>query len=669
MLVLRPAASSTGGSVWSVAAYLLSNAGGSVNSGAVLAVGCEDGSVRLMRVDPNSSALTPLVSCPGTDNRVLSLAWHPSDPILYAGTAIGSIRAWDLSATVGSILEAQAATQAAKSASAARSAARRKAQSAGSDSDTDAETESLPMALASSSPSSTVGPRQLLRFTVDARGKEPASVWSLAVSSTYTVISGDNYGSVFAWDGRSGTLAASMPILRHEGDVYSVALAEPGAGKADRSGAQASAGELSVVSCGADGRVRLCVREKSVAGDGVTPVFRWVVTGTHRGHAHAVRSVAIHPTGCWVVSGSADAQLCIVRSSELGVRAPTRVPSFSHRSGVAAVARIARLIATVTGSQLQLFALPGAGPSHQGASATANPDLLLSIDCESAALPAGPAVKSRRLASGLAVEVSAQAAAGPIGHVCQVAISDDGHWLAYSFGGDARPRLLYLMHTASASGGVDGVTPVGVPLEPALERDLTSASPATPTHMSLARTSDPGQCWFIFVVSRRVYVCKCDEAPLSTPAASALSGVKRDRELSAAVVPHIRHLYTLPVPHGYSEPVEAISDERLRGGASRPRSATMDSHVSATSRMSEAGDYAADDSSTDDASTKGSAFGKDGALSGGLSVRSTTNSAVIPIVTANDGGERMQLALATNARYVQLYRLAAGSGKVRACCV
>jgi len=118
-----------GGAVWSMAAWGAVSAsrgtsrGTGVSGGTVLtnivAVGCEDGAVRLFDV-PFEVEAAPVLSsvaaaggtppgisedaaprllavCSGTEGRVLSLAWHPALPVLYAGTANGKVRGWDLS--------------------------------------------------------------------------------------------------------------------------------------------------------------------------------------------------------------------------------------------------------------------------------------------------------------------------------------------------------------------------------------------------------------------------------------------------------------------------------------------------------------------------------------------------------------------------------------------
>lgn len=64
----------------------------------VLALGCEDGAVRLFHIDPHGSGIEYERSMPGSDARVLSVAWHPTEDVLFSGTANGTILGWDVAA-------------------------------------------------------------------------------------------------------------------------------------------------------------------------------------------------------------------------------------------------------------------------------------------------------------------------------------------------------------------------------------------------------------------------------------------------------------------------------------------------------------------------------------------------------------------------------------------
>ena len=54
---------------------------------------CEDGCVRLFSISAGQLAYER--SFDKQDTRILSLGWHPSEPLLVSGDAAGTIRVWD----------------------------------------------------------------------------------------------------------------------------------------------------------------------------------------------------------------------------------------------------------------------------------------------------------------------------------------------------------------------------------------------------------------------------------------------------------------------------------------------------------------------------------------------------------------------------------------------
>ena len=129
---------SLGGPVW----------GMDINSNSTtLAVGCEDGTLRLFDVSGGSIAYArALATVPG---RVLAVRWHPTDPSsLYTAGADGVVRRWEVP-----MLE-----------------------------------DGTGLALAASGAS-----LPLLHFAVDKYGHaDPPMVWSIAVLADHTVVSGDS---------------------------------------------------------------------------------------------------------------------------------------------------------------------------------------------------------------------------------------------------------------------------------------------------------------------------------------------------------------------------------------------------------------------------------------------------------------------------------------------
>lgn len=76
----------TGGAAWSLAASATE---------AILAVGCDDGMVRLFNYDDGGLEFYKLY--PTVNARILSIAYNPSSSRLYVGCSDGTIRAFDTS--------------------------------------------------------------------------------------------------------------------------------------------------------------------------------------------------------------------------------------------------------------------------------------------------------------------------------------------------------------------------------------------------------------------------------------------------------------------------------------------------------------------------------------------------------------------------------------------
>ena len=66
-----------------------------------------------------------------------------------------------------------------------------------------------------------------LRMTVETCGLWAATkVWALEALSDGTVVSGDSFGHVQIWDGRSGTLTQTFDHNEDGADVFCVAVSE-----------------------------------------------------------------------------------------------------------------------------------------------------------------------------------------------------------------------------------------------------------------------------------------------------------------------------------------------------------------------------------------------------------------------------------------------------------
>jgi hypothetical protein len=677
--LLRPAADSHGGGVWAIAAYDVQRAGGSPSSGCLLAAGCEDGSVRLLRVSTHARELEHVAACRGAEARVLSLAWHPTLPVLFAGTAAGTVRGWDLSAVVRGLIDVHEAAQVERTAAAARAKAKAKAKAekerarqqqqrdggavSSSDSDDDSsddddDDEDMPSAaaaaaaaaLASSSGSrAATAPQALVRMQLDAvtvgrRGAAaapvPRSIWSLAVLRDLTVLSADSKGEVNAWDGRTGTLSSSVPLIRADGDLLSLAVAED------------ASGVVTLAAGGADARVFVATRAAAApptggASSSSAPARRWVLVGNHTAHASDVRCVAVGMGGpaaasAWVVSGAADAQLAVVRATAVTTASPPPrfVYAFGQGPRLLGVAAQGRMLASFQDAAVQVFTLPagnvtataapapaassssaaaaaptpskkGKGSSSSGAAAADAaaalavavtppsdlPPLLLQIDA--------PCVPGTRGAASASATDAATVVPVPEAQPSALAMSPSGQWLCYATGGKRAPHLVHL-HLAggAAAGDVSGATPSHVELPERLVALIESSSQGgTVSRLALVgSSSSPSSSasdavFLLAVAGGKVHVCLCTleapPSPLSNPSPAPGSGKKRARDSSAAAghaapSPTCTFLYSLPLPHGHTDPVlipaSAAASARFdakgagRGAAGgRARSATLES--------------------------------------------------------------------------------------------
>eukprot|EP00742_Colponemidia_sp_Colp-10_P006807 GILJ01007294.1.p1 GENE.GILJ01007294.1~~GILJ01007294.1.p1 ORF type:complete len:682 (+),score=96.47 GILJ01007294.1:45-2090(+) len=146
---------SYGGAVWCMAAE---------NSGERIAAGCDDGCIRLFRLnDSVGEGVDYIKSFTRQEGRILSVCWSHDSAVIFSGASDGTIRKWD-----------------------------------------------------------TLTGRCLQRITVESFGKEKTLIWAVRVLKDMTVISGDSLGHVQFWDGKQGTLLKSFS--QHVADVLTVAV-------------------------------------------------------------------------------------------------------------------------------------------------------------------------------------------------------------------------------------------------------------------------------------------------------------------------------------------------------------------------------------------------------------------------------------------------------------
>jgi U3 small nucleolar RNA-associated protein 4 len=190
----------------------------------LLAIGGEDGIVRLFRYY-SSHRIEYVKSLPTSSSRILSIAYHPAKKELLLGCSDGTIRCLD------------------------------------------EETG-----------------RVVFRMTGDINvGVFTPCIWSLAVLSDSTIVSGDSRGQVQIWDGNVGVLVGTF--VQHVADVLAIAI---------------SADESAIFASGIDGKV-VCIQRSSAHSttdnSNEVPTHsrnnHWVYAHSHRAHTHDVYSMAV----------------------------------------------------------------------------------------------------------------------------------------------------------------------------------------------------------------------------------------------------------------------------------------------------------------------------------------------------------------------------------------
>ncbi|KAF9427540.1 U3 small nucleolar RNA-associated protein [Podila epigama] len=158
LISLKPKASvdSHGGAVWCMATN---------HANTVLALGCEDGCVRLF--DIADGAFTFIRSFDKQKTRILSMAWAHDDSHMFTGSANSNIHKWNVE--LGRVVD---------------------------------------------------------HMTVERIPGEDTLVWAVKVLPNGNIVSGDSMGHVKFWDGESNTLIQSF--ISHSADVLCLAVTSDG---------------------------------------------------------------------------------------------------------------------------------------------------------------------------------------------------------------------------------------------------------------------------------------------------------------------------------------------------------------------------------------------------------------------------------------------------------
>lgn len=228
---------SGGGAVFALASLCQRHVCTHNHCSQLVAAGCQDGAVRIFRVDPDEERLDLVSTVPSAGHAVLSLTWQRNGPsgatVLFAGVADGTIRRYDSSAGHGS----------------------------------------------STGSSHSFSWTSTLRMTVECYGRAtPTRVWALATLSDGTLVSGDSLGHVQFWEGNTGTLEGTFDQNDNKADVLDLAV---------------TANECKIFASGVDSRV-VCIERHALNDVAPTEPNRWVLSHAQRPHTHDVHSLTIY---------------------------------------------------------------------------------------------------------------------------------------------------------------------------------------------------------------------------------------------------------------------------------------------------------------------------------------------------------------------------------------
>ncbi|KAI8801389.1 quinon protein alcohol dehydrogenase-like superfamily [Cladochytrium replicatum] len=403
MNTLRPKTTveSNGGSVWCMAVNHIHTR---------LAVGCEDGCIRIFNVADGS--LVYLRSFWRQEGRILSIAWDHTGRYVYSGSSDSSVRRFDTHSglcidrfTVGSTVANRLALKPKR----------------GSKMDLGSDGEEEPT---TSVPKRGGGGRTL----------EQTIVWTIAALADGTVVSGDSRGIVSFWNGKTGELRQSQKA--HAADILCMASNAAGnvvfTAGVDRQIVQFKYTVLSHSTGPA-------LSGPSVMTSDQPHLKRWIMTAQKRYHSHDVRALALlegRPVDS-LVSGGVDTQLTISQpASEFPIVSHIRLPPFPLQPLIS-VSRGARAVMCRYLDRVKVWKVGTGIP----------PVIPLSDLADGTRIKLG---HKHRLWFEIAPKVSS--------HLTASAISDNGNWVALA---DLESVKLFKIDTTSGKPRIRKVKPEG----------------------------------------------------------------------------------------------------------------------------------------------------------------------------------------------------------------
>lgn len=213
--------------------------------------------------------------------------------------------------------------------------------------------------------SSGVQWRSTLRMTVECYGRNtPTRVWALCAASDGTVVSGDSLGHVQFWDGDNGTLIRSFDQNDVKADVLALAM---------------NANETKVFASGVDSRVVCIERQPPTVQHETSGLYTknpWILTHAQRPHTHDVKSMTIvkkmkagsqgrtNKETEILCTGGIDTKLCTYHVAEFGMRRPRALYPWPSLKSPICAARAGRILSLLREDRVDLHELAPA-PNRQ----------------------------------------------------------------------------------------------------------------------------------------------------------------------------------------------------------------------------------------------------------------------------------------------------------------
>ena len=254
LLAPKFASDTYGGAVWSGAIHASKVEGATA---LTIALGCEDGTVRLFDVSDASQGPLYSKALSRHSSRVLSVCWSPDGNLIASGGSDGMIKLWDLLND-------------------GRNIQRITVENKGLRRTTLAE-------------GNADAPNKARKNGKQQGDKYDTYVWALVFLSGATLLSGDSLGNIQVWELEFGTLRQSFPKAL-QGDVLCVALNKQ-RNVLYASGVEGKIVELKRVSMDKEG----ASGDEEAAAGGDDANAKWLLTANHRQHTHDVYALAISP--------------------------------------------------------------------------------------------------------------------------------------------------------------------------------------------------------------------------------------------------------------------------------------------------------------------------------------------------------------------------------------